>query len=51
MTWREKLVIKLLLLVARIVAAGISEFDQSLADEIRHIANHVSVSTKEQAAA
>jgi hypothetical protein len=43
MSWREKLVVRILLLVARIVASGISEFDQDLADEIRHIANHVAV--------
>ena len=37
MTWREKCVIRILLLVAKIVAA-----DEDLATEIRHLANHIS---------
>lgn len=37
MTFREHLVIRILLLVARIVA------DDELAVEIKHLANHISV--------
>lgn len=43
MSWREKLVVQILLLVARIVAAGISQFDADLAKEIKAIATHISV--------
>ena len=51
MSWREKTLIKILLLVARIVAAGIGEFDQTLTDDLRHLANHVAVATSQESAA
>lgn len=38
MTWREKVVVQILLLVARVLAD-----DAVLADEIRKISNHVTV--------
>lgn len=37
MTWREKCVIRILLLVAKIVAGN-----EQLATEIQHLANHIS---------
>ena len=43
MTWREQLVIRILLLVARLVAE-----DSRVADEIRHLTNHVVVTAPKQ---
>jgi hypothetical protein len=42
-TWREKVLVGLLLLIVRIIAAGIKEFDPALAAEIKTIATHISV--------
>lgn len=47
MSWHEKTVIRILLLVARIVAAGIKNFNPELATEIRTLATHISVVTTE----
>jgi len=45
MTWRERTVIAILLLVARIVASGIEMGgNRPLAEEIRTLATHISVS-------
>lgn len=43
MTWREKCVVRILLLVAEIVANGIEHLpgDRPLAQEIRALANHI----------
>lgn len=49
MTFREKLIISVLLLVARIVAAGLKEFDPELAREIKTLATHIAVHAKETA--
>lgn len=43
MTWREKTLVSILLLVARIVAAGIGEFDPALAADLKSLATHISV--------
>lgn len=51
MGWREKLVIRILLLVAQIAAAGIEQFDPRLAAEIKAVANHVQVARSEEIAA
>ena len=50
MTWRERCVIRILLLVAAIVANGVEhlEGDRSVAEEIRHLANHISSSLREE---
>lgn len=42
MTWREKCVVRILLLVARIVAD-----DEALQTEIQHLSNHIGVHAKE----
>ncbi len=49
MTWREKCVIRILLLVAAIVANGVEhlEGNRPVAEEIRHLANHISTWAKE----
>ena len=44
MTWREHLVVRILLLVARIVAPD------DLAVEIKHLANHIATWTPKEAA-
>lgn len=43
MTWRELLLVRILLLVARIVALGAD--DARLEGEIKNLANHISVHT------
>lgn len=44
MTWREKCVVRILLLVAAIIATGVEklEGEREVAEEIRHLANHIS---------
>lgn len=44
MSWREKLVVRILFLIAQIVAAGDQGFDPRLSAEIKNIASHVQVS-------
>lgn len=43
MTWRERTVVRILLLVAALIANGVEhlEGDRPLAEEIRHLANHI----------
>jgi len=44
MTWREKTVIRILLLVAGIIATGVEQLEgrRDVAEDIRHLANHIS---------
>jgi hypothetical protein len=42
MTWREKLVARILLLVARLVCD-----DPAIRDEIKHLSNHIGVHAPE----
>lgn len=50
MTWREKTLVSILLLVARIVAAGVGEFDPALAADLKSLATHISVHADRAAA-
>lgn len=45
MTWREQLIARILLLVARMVAD-----DPELADALKHLSNHIGIHAPERAA-
>lgn len=43
MTWKEKTIARILLLIARMLAE-----DSAIADELRHLSNHISQSRKDE---